>query len=413
MDWQARLAEMLDAIGGLSVPAWVAPTSTLVSVVLLLALLAVLMRNLRLRRELAERAGSAAAVSAPAGADDDAPAAALVGEGQALIDRWLPRRPRNFLLAVAALAAGCWVLGLALASDARLFLASTEWQIQPVYLAAHFVTVRLFATAFVRTFLTGVAHLDVADATARHRMWLVLGPPGTLIAAALALPFCLFDYRVLTEGGGGDGAGLAADWLLFAMWCVEWLLMAFIWVMVAGYMLLTHWAIARHGFRAAIEVVLHDRQYRPFLQMSVQGATIVLGFWIVNIAYVWYSGGELSDYTGAVVTLVLVVTGFLPPLLEMRSKVARAVSDEMASLRRRLGTALARAAPARAEAGVAATARELEERLDEALVMLRISYLEKLHAELGQSEAMDIVVKLLVPITTVAWYGYKYYKGMP
>ena len=45
--------------------------------------------------------------------------------------------------------------------------------------------------------------------------------------------------------------------------------------------------------------------------------------------------------------------------------------------------------------------------------MLRISYLEKLYAQLGQSEATDIVVKLLVPITTVAWYGYKYYKGMP
>jgi hypothetical protein len=410
MDWQARLAETLDAIGGLAVPAWVAPTSTLVSVVLLLALLAVLMRNLRLRRELAERAGGAAAVSALAGADDDA-AAALVGEGQALVDRWLPRRPRNFLLAVAALAAGCWVLGLALASDVRLFLSSTEWQIQPLYLAAHFITVRLFATAFVRTFLSGIAHLNVADTVARHRMWLVLGPPGTLIAAALAFPFCVFDYRVLAEGGGGDGAGLAADWLLFSMWCLEWLLMAFIWVMLAGYMLLTHWAIARHGFRAAIEVVLHDRQYRPFLQMSVQGATIVLGFWIVNIAYVWYSGGELSDYTGAVITLVLVVIGFLPPLLELRGKVSRAVSDEMASLRRRLGTALARAAPA--SAGAAATARNLEERLDEALVMLRISYLEKLHAELGQSEAMDIVVKLLVPITTVAWYGYKYYKGMP
>jgi hypothetical protein len=413
MDWRARLAEGLDAIGGLVVPAWVAPTSTLISVVLLLALLAVLTRNLRLRRELAERAGSAAGVSIAAGPEGGPPAAALVGEGQALIDRWLPRRPRNFLLAVAALAVGCWLLGLALASDVRLFLASTEWQIQPVYLAAHFVTVRLFATAFVRTFLTGIAHLDVAETVARHRMWLVLGPPGTLIAAALAVPFCLFDYRVLAEGGGGDGAGLAADWLLFAMWCVEWLLMAFIWVMVAGYMLLTHWAIARHGFRAAIEVVLHDRQYRPFLQMSVQGATVVLGFWIVNLAYVWYSGGELSDYTGAVVTLVLVVIGFLPPLLEMRSKVARAVSEEMAGLRRRLGAALTRAAPSRAEGAGAATAGELEQRLDEALVMLRISYLEKLHAELGQSEAMDIVVKLLVPITTVAWYGYKYYKGMP
>jgi hypothetical protein len=145
--------------------------------------------------------------------------------------------------------------------------------------------------------------------------------------------------------------------------------------------------------------------------MSVQGATIVLGFWIINIVYVWYSGGELSDYAGAGITLVLVVAGFLPPLLELRSKVSGAVSEEMASLRKRLDRLITRAPPS--SAGPAATARELEERLDEALVMLRISYLEKLHAQLGQSEATDIVVKLLVPITTVAWYGYKYYKGMP
>ena len=407
MDWQARLREAVEAVGGLQVPPWLAPTSTFVSVVLLLALLTVVIHNLRLRRELAGRSGDAAAASAAA-SQDRLHTVSLEGEGEALIDRWLPRRPRSFLLAVALLAAGCWALGLALATDARAFLASREWQIQPLYLAVHFVTLRLFATAFVRSFLAGVAHLDIADAAARHRMWLVLGPIGAAAAAVLAAPFCAFDYGVT-----GEGVGPAADWLLFGMWCAEWLMMAFVWVMVVGYMLLTHWAVSGHRFRAMIEVVLHDRQYQPFLQMSVQGATIVLGFWIVNIVYVWYSGGELSDYTGAAVTLVLVVVGFLPPLVELRGKVSRAVGDEMASLRRRLDRLLTRAAPAAAGTAPAATARDLEERLDEAIVMLRISYLEKLYAQLGQSEATDIVVKLLVPITTVAWYGYKYYKGMP
>ena len=407
MDWQARLREAVEAVGGLQVPLWLAPTSTFVSVVLLLGLLTVVIHNLRLRRELAGRSGDAAAASATV-SQDRLHTVSLEGEGEALIDRWLPRRPRRFLLLVVLLAAGCWALGLALATDARAFLASREWQIQPLYLAVHFVTLRLFATAFVRSFLAGIGHLDIADAAARHRMWLVLGPIGAVVAATLAAPFCVFDYGVT-----GEGVGPAADWLLFGMWCVEWLMMAFVWVMVVGYMLLTHWAVSRHRFRAMIEVVLHDRQYRPFLQMSVQGATIVLGFWIVNILYVWYSGGEPSDYTGAAVTLVLVVVGFLPPLVELRGKVSRAVGDEMASLRRRLDRLLTRAAPAAAGAAPAATARELEERLDEALVMLRISYLEKLYAQLGQSEATDIVIKLLVPITTVAWYGYKYYKGMP
>ncbi len=412
MDWQARLREAIEAAVRLEVPQWLAPTSTFVSVVLLLALLTVVVHNLRLRRELAGRSGDATAASSAAASQDRVQAVSLEGEGEALIDRWLPRRPGSFLLAVILLAGGCWALGLALATDVRAFLASREWQIQPLYLAVHFVTLRLFATAFVRSFLAGIGHLDIAEAAARHRMWLVIGPLGALAAAALATPFCVFDYGVLADPATGEGVGPAADWLLFGMWCAEWLVMAFVWVMVVGYMLLTHWAVSGHRFRAMIEVVLHDRQYRPFLQMSVQGATIVLGFWIVNILYVWYSGGALSDYTGAAVTLVLVVVGFLPPLVELRGKVSRAVSEEMASLRRRLDRLITRGAPAAAGAAPA-TVRELEERLDEAIVMLRISYLEKLYAELGQSEAIDIVVKLLVPITTVAWYGYKYYKGMP
>src|SRR5262245_32660107 len=326
MDWQARLRQAVEAVGGLQVPPWLAPTSTFVSVVLLLALLTVAIHNLRLRRELAGRSGDAAAAS-PTVSQDGLQTVSLEGEGQALIDRWLPRRPRSFVLAVVLLAAACWALGLVLATDARAFLASREWQIQPLYLAVHLVTLRLFATAFVRSFLAGVTHLDITDAAARHRMWLVLGPIGAVVAAALAAPFCVFDYGVLADLATDEGVGPAADWLLFVMWCTEWLLMAFVWVMVLGYMLLTHWAVSRHRFRAMIEVVLHDRQYRPFLQMSVQGATIVLGFWIVNILYVWYSGGELSDYTGAAVTLALVVVGFLPPLVELRGKVSRAVSD--------------------------------------------------------------------------------------
>jgi hypothetical protein len=406
MDWLTRLAEALNTIGELQVPVWLAPTSTFVAFILLLALLTLIVHNLRLRRALASYPAAGTPASSPAIPDERLRAISLEGEGQALIDRRLPRRPRPFLVVVILLAAGCWALGLALATDARAFLASREWQIQPLYLAAHFVTLRLFATAFVRSFLAGVGHLDVTESAARHRMWLVLGPIGTLVAAAAAAPFCAFDYGV-----AGEGVGPAADWLLFGMWCAEWFMMAFVWVMVAGYMLLTHWAVAKHRFRAVIEVVLHDRQYRPFLQMSVQGATIVLGFWIINIVYVWYSGGELSDYAGAGITLVLVVAGFLPPLLELRSKVSRAVSEEMASLRKRLDRIITRAASS--ASAPAATARELEERLDEAIVMLRISYLEKLHAQLGQSEATDIVIKLLVPITTVAWYGYKYYKGMP
>jgi hypothetical protein len=198
MNWRERLAGGLDAIYGLHVPAWLVPASALVSLALLLTLLILFGRYLRLRRELAERGAGAKAISPPAPMDEQLPHASLRGEREAAIDRWLPRGPRNFLLAVAALAIGCWALGLALATDAGAFLASREWQSQPFFLAAHFVTLRLFATAFARTFLAGIAHLEIPDAAARRRMRLVLGLPGVLIAAAAAVPFCVYDYRYLT-----------------------------------------------------------------------------------------------------------------------------------------------------------------------------------------------------------------------
>jgi hypothetical protein len=94
MDWQSRVAGVLDSVGALEVPTWLAPTSTFVSVLLLLALLTVVIHNLRLRRELAGRSGGTAAASSLAPQQDRLQTVSLEGEGEALIDRWLPRRGR-------------------------------------------------------------------------------------------------------------------------------------------------------------------------------------------------------------------------------------------------------------------------------------------------------------------------------
>jgi hypothetical protein len=406
MDWGRNFSDAFEYLVSLQVPPQLGQGALLAVFVLFLALFVSVTRNVRLRRELAERAGGEARSSTPASWEDQLPTVSLEGEGHALVDRLLPRRPRNFLLVVAVLSAGCWLLGLALAENSPAFLQDGEWQAQPFYFAAHFVTLRLFATAFSRTFLAGITHLEVPPALARHRMWFVVGPIGVLIALALAVPFCVFDYNDPTRAGNlGPAAGL----VLFATWCVEWFLLAFIWVMVGGYVILSRWVITTYRFRDPIEVVLHERRYRPFLQMSAQGATIVLGFWIINLAYLLYTGALFSDIAGAVITLVLVVAGFLPPLLQLKAKVRDAVDEQMANLRRRLSSRM-RAEPVGGDALPNEAGENLREQLDEALVFLRISYLERLYAQLGQSETMDIVIKMLVPATTMAWYAYKYYK---
>ena len=239
------------------------------------------------------------------------------------------------------LAVACWGAGLALTTDAYAFLTSREWQLQPIYLAAHFITLRLFSTMFTRNFLAGVVHLDMPTADARRGIQLVQGLAGTLVGLLVAVPFSLYDYQALGIAKGGTrvgGAGPAVDQLLYAMWCLEWFLMGCIWVQLVGFLFLTRRAIGDYRFRSPIEVVLLEKQYRHFLAMSAHGATIVLGFFLVNVAYGWYTGAEITDYIGVAITLVLLVVGFIPPWMQLTSKMDRIVKDEMAGLRRRLAS---------------------------------------------------------------------------
>jgi hypothetical protein len=417
MDWQGRISSLIDGLERVAQLKWLAASALVVAIVLLIALLVVFARYVELRQRLSsksEPSGQGFVYSALPSWEELGPPMSLEGEGRALIDRLLPRRPRNFLLAVAALALGCWIAGLTLSADAYAFFTSREWQVQPLYLAAHFITLRLFGTMFTRNFMEGIAYLDVPPALARHGIWLVLGPVGALVALVLAIPFSIYEYRTLlvSDVTSAGSLGYHADLLLYGIWCAEWFLIAFIWVQLVGFLLLTRWAIREHRFRAPIEIVLHDKQYRPFLQMSAQGATIVLGFFAVNAVYTWYTGAEMTDYIGVAVTLILLVVGFIPPWMLLTAKVDRIVSEEMTSLRRRLSDSGVLAEPQQG-GSTTRTIGDIEKRLDEALVMLRISYLERLYRDLGQIEATSIFVKVIVPAVTLLYYVLKYLRLAP
>jgi hypothetical protein len=405
MDWRAVASRLLDSIEQVPSPKWLGLVATCIAVVLLAALIALSERHLRLRRKLSEQ--GLGLTDGLAGWEDELAPISLEGEGRAMVDRWLPRRPRPFLMTVGLIAVACWGLGLSLAADPYAFLVSREWQLQPLYLAAHLITLRLFATMFTRNFLAGVVHLDMPPADARRGISRVQGPVGALLAVLFAIPFCLYDLQILgfAKGGTGTGSGLGAgtEQLLYVMWCAEWFLMAFIWVQLVGFLLLTRSAIGDYRFRAPIEVVLLERHYRHFLAMSAHGATIVLGFFLMNVAYGWYTGAELTDYVGVAVTLLLLVIGFIPPWMQLTHKMDRIVKDEMAGLRRRLaGSGLLSTAGA---LQVSQQPEDIQHRLDEALVMLRIAYLERLHSDLGNMEAWSIVMKVGVPLMTVAYYA--------
>ncbi len=307
-------------------------------------------------------------------------------------------RPGIVALMVLCLSVAIWLLGFALAPDRGRFAASPEWHIQPIYLGAHLVAVSLFIAVLRNNFVAGVARMNMAPDTPIAVMRMILGPAGMLVALAIAAPLCFLDYQYLLspryEKLGGDGIVRPVDLLMWGIWCVEWLLNAYLWVMLAGFTSLTVWIIARHRFRAPIEVVLHEKQYRPFLQMSAQGSTVLLAFSLVSLIYILYAGGEFSDYVGLTISVLLLVAAFIVPWLQLRSKVRGLVVEETKALRRDLY----RRIKERGEGG-----QGVEHRLDEMLAMLRISHTEHLQINLGWTEAKLLMLRLLAPAVTIAW----------
>jgi hypothetical protein len=381
------------------------------------------------------------------------------GPPLAWIDRVLPSRPLPFLLVVFGLSAGCWLLGYWLADDRQKFIdprQCREWYAQLLYLPAHFIALRLFVTLYTRNFMAGVSHLDMPLNRAWEWMRWVIGPVG-LFSLVLAAPLCARDYfeldgdkyrdslvgPVVREGVKGTPdvdvffgwpedarpdlpaeevckaghlqetvhAVGTADRLMWGIWCVEWIVNAYIWVLLLGFLFLTMRILRTHTFRDPVEVVLHEKQYRPFLLMSGQGASIVLGFAVVNCLYVSYAQGTITDYIGIGVTIALLIMGFCPPWLQIKSSVEKVVSSEIFRLREGL-IAEHRHQAVLARQGVPA-ALDLNTRVNEALVILRIDYLDRLSAQIGRNEGMAMLLKLLAPLATVGWQLVRGVVGFP
>jgi hypothetical protein len=372
---------------------------------LLLALLMLAARHRSLRAQLAGHASGVAPAGVAGAPLLDASAAGL----RSPMDRVLPRHPLAFYLLALAISAACWGLGFALAPDKARFLQSPEWHIQPFYLAAHLIALRLFVQIVVRNYVAATAQLDIPPERIAAGIGRVLGLRGALAALAIAIPFCILDYRYLLsdryEKLGADQQLSAIDYLMWGIWCAEWLLNAMIWVALAGFLALSYRALRTCRFRAPIATVVQEKLYRPFLEKSSQGASIVLAFACVTALYIWYAGGSASDFIGLGVTGVLLVAGFVPLWLLLNAKVRRTVREEIDALRRNLPAPVAGEKTLGATAGDG-RARSVEERLDEVVALMRAWHLERLQLDLGRTEAQALAVRLAAPAATAGWQLY-------
>jgi hypothetical protein len=327
----------------------------------------------------------------------------------AWLDRILPARPGPFVAVVSVVCAALWVAGLLLAESRARFLADPEWQVMPLYLAVHLVIVRLFVSAYAGDFLAGCKALVMDPGEAERRARRVLGPLGFGVALLLAAPLAAMDVMYIhtpayvSAVSPKDGPLGAADWLLAAIWILEWIANTYVWVVIVGFLDATMHALGKHPFRDGVVRILRERQYRPFLLMSAHGATIVLLFAAASVLYLLYASGDLSDYVGLAATVGLLLAGFVPPWIRLRSKIAALVHAETERLGRGAEMEIAHEAGPRGELPVPRTVEALGEQMHVVVAFLRVEHLERLFADLGKMEAQAVFVRLLAPIATIVW----------
>jgi len=413
MDWRAESTALLDGIYRAAGGPLLAVGASCTSIFLLLALFVLAARYRRLHRLLAAQAPGLAPRATGGGAMP------VLHPPDALpltpIDRIGPRSTAAFYLLVLGLSMGCWFVGLVLAPSVPRFLQSPEWHVQPAYLAAHLIALRLFVRLFARKYAAGATHLDMPPERIKNGIRRLLGVQAGLLAVVIAAPLCLLDYLYLVsdryEKLGEDQTLHAIDYLMWGIWCAEWLLNAFIWVTLAGFLGLSYRALRTCSFRAPIAEVVQEKLYRPFLEMSSQGASIVLGFACATAFYIWYAGGAVSDFLGLGITGLLLVAGFIPLWLLLNTKVRRTVREEIEALRRNLP------APVAGETvigvrGSDGRARSVEERLDEMVALMRAWHLERLQLDLGRTEAQALAMRLAAPAATAGWQLYSNLQGI-
>lgn len=321
----------------------------------------------------------------------------------AFLDRVLPTRTRPFLAVVLGVAAGTWLLGLALAADRSRYLTTAEWLVQPLYLAVHLGLLRAFVTAYSTHFAGGCKHLKVGRVEVDRRLRSALDWKTLSAAVAITVPLLWIDVRwhlADVEFGLGSGRAFAAgDALILAVWGVEWLVNAYVWALIVAFLYHTVAVLRRYAYRDPIERVLRERQYRPFLLMSAQAASLTIVFAAANAAYVYLTRGSASDYVGLWATAGLVLLGFVPAWMLLKSRIGAAVAVQADDLSERIDDAALARPPSGQE--------EIVQRLEGMTAILRLDYLDRLHRDLGKVEAQATVVKLLAPAFTVVWRLFK------
>ncbi len=224
------------------------------------------------------------------------------------------------------LSSGFWVAGYLLAPDASAFLRNDSWLYQIVWLPAHILCGYL-AVCIYRVALSS-CDSDKELSPVGFMPYLNYLFRKLLIATAAVLPFLVMDgiegYDMVLEEFSSMGR---SGWLLMTVWIIEWIATGVLWVHVLLTLKLNFDFFNENYVRNHLESLLITSKDLPLLTAGVENSLVILLYAAATFGYIWFAGGELSDFVALGVSAIFVLLAFLGSMLHLKIKINRALDD--------------------------------------------------------------------------------------
>lgn len=343
------------------------------------------------------------------------------------LDRALPGEVKRYFLAAYVICTVVWLLGLS-ARFAAIgfesvghtlweFVRDRQWQVQPLLLFLHFLSLRLFKGIYSRNFDKTFKFLDVtAEELARYKRWF-LGARVNFFALAIAAPFVFYEVFFFFRSAdfyerifGADSAYLkvidvtarnAEAWLLLVIWTFEWLMYGYYcYLMLAGAVVVRA-ILRKHDFVDTVDLVLAERQYRPLFNVTAQAGSLVFVYGIIHAGYVFYTKGSVSDFAGLIGLVVLLGTAFGVTWSSVRNELRGNVNTAIEGLEASYRDARTRLGTMKDVPGIEDDLQRVQVQLKMSLALQQMEYLQTKYESLGRKEFLGLVFKMLAPVGTV------------
>lgn len=342
------------------------------------------------------------------------------------LDRALPGGVGRYFLAAYVICTIVWLLGLTtrlvtlgfenFGSVAWNYLFDRQWQLTPLLLFLHFLSLRLFKGIYSRNFDKAFTHLDVTkDELAGYKRWF-LGRRVNFFALAIAAPFVVYetfffftepDFFAQVLGPGSPyparaaATGNAEAWWLLTIWTFEWWMYGYYCYLMLTGSIVVRRILKKHDFVDGVDLVLTERQYRPLFNVTAQTGSLVFVYGLIYAGYVFYTKGSVSDIAGLIVLVVLLAASFAVTWSGVRGELRGNVSAAVKALECSYREARGKLGTMKDVPGIEDDLQRIQVQLKMTLALQQMDYLQTKYESLGRKEFLGLVFKMLAPVGTV------------